>query len=69
MFFCIGENNCVVHAVGTGETIETAISTWSTSRDIWADIVEEFNRYNPTILQGQKLNIELECPPPVIKIL
>lgn len=70
MFFCIGENNCVVHGVGMGETIETAISNWATSsHGIWADIIEEFNRYDPTILQGQKLNIELECPPPIIKIL
>ena len=69
MFFCIGENNCVGQAVGMGETIETAISTWSTSRGIWADIIEEFKMYDPIIVHGQKLDIELECPPPIIKIL
>lgn len=68
MFFCIGENSSENYSLGKGETIEEAISNWSTSRDIWGDILDEFNRYDPVIIQGQELNIELECPPPIIRI-
>lgn len=69
MFFCIGENDSAAYAVGEGETIETAMYNWSTSHGIWGDIIEEFKRYDPTIIHGLKLDIELECPPPIIKIL
>ena len=69
MFFCIGENSSEPYSIGEGETIENAISNWSTSSGIWGDIIEEFKGYNPTIVQGLKLDIELECPPPIIKIL
>lgn len=69
MFFCIGESKNENCATGAGETVEEAISNWSTSGDNWEDIIEEFRACCPDILQGQKLNIELECPPPIIKIL
>ena len=69
MFFCIGENNSKSYSMGEGETIENAISNWSTSRGIWGDIIEEFKRYDPIIIHGVKLDIVLECPPPIIKIL
>ena len=61
MFFCIGENRSKSYSIGEGETIENAVSNWSTSRCI--------KGYNPVIIQGQYLFIELECPPPIIKIL
>ena len=69
MFFCIGENGSGSYVIGGGETIEKAISSWSTSRDDWGDIVKEFKWYAPVIIQGLVLGIELECPPPIIKIL
>ena len=69
MFFCIGENSNESYSIGEGETIENAISNWATSSDIWGDIIEEFKRYDPIIIHGLKLDIELECPPPIIKIL
>ena len=69
MFSCIGENSSESYSIGEGETIENAISNWATSSDNWGDIIKEFKWYNPTIIHGQKLNIELECPPPIIKIL
>ena len=69
MFFCIGENRSKSYSIGEGETIENAVSNWSTSRCIWGDIIQEFKGYNPAIIQGQYLFIELECPPPIIKIL
>lgn len=68
MFFCIGESSSENYSLGKGETIEEAISNWSTSRNIWGDILDEFNRYDPVIIQGQELNIELECPPPIVRI-
>ena len=69
MFFCIGENDGGEHAVGEGETIEKAISNWSMSRDNWGGIIQEFKRYDPVIIQGLQLSIELKCPPPIVKIL
>ena len=69
MFFCIGENGSESCSIGEGETIEKALSNWSTSRDIWGDIIEEFKLYDPIIIHGLKLDVELECPPPIIKIL
>lgn len=57
MFFCIGESSSEACAVGEGETIEKAIFNWSTSRDTWGDIIEEFKRYNPVIIHGLKLDI------------
>lgn len=68
MFFCIGENCHSDYSIGEGETVEKAISSWSTSGNIWGDILDEFNRYDPSIIQGKKLNVELECPPPIIRI-
>ena len=69
MFFCIGENDIKAHSVGQGDTIEKAISNWSTWRNNWGDIIEEFKRHDPIIIQGLQLDIELEYPPPIIKIL
>ena len=57
MFFCIGESSGEAYSVGEGETIEKAIFNWSTSRDTWGDIIEEFKRYNPVIIHGLKLDI------------
>lgn len=69
MFFCIGANSSESCSIGVGETIEKAISNWSTSRDNWGNIIEEFKIHDPAIVQGLQLDIELECPPPIIKIL
>ena len=69
MFLCIGVNNSETYSMGSGETIEEAISNWSTLSGNWGSIIEEFNRYDPVVVQGQKIDVELECPPPIIKIL
>ena len=76
MFFCIGENSKAPYSIGEGETIENAIynwsslcGNWSSPRDNWGGIIAEFKRYDPTIIQGLELDLELECPPPIIKIL
>ena len=69
MFFCIGENGSGAYVIGGGDTIEKAISSWAASRDNWGNTVEEFKRYDPVIIQGLVLGVELECPPPIIKIL
>lgn len=68
MFFCIGENGCSPFSIGEGETVEKALSSWSSSGDVWGDILNEVSCYCPVIIQGKTLNIELECPPPIIRI-
>lgn len=68
MFYCIGENEVSSFMIGQGETLEQALSDWSSSKDIWNDIMDEFNRFAPTVIEGKELHVELVCPPPIIKI-
>lgn len=69
MFFCIGENDMQACHTGAGRTIHDAIKNWSTSGDVWSDIIEEFEKYNPRIIQGEELRIEFEVSEPVINIV
>ena len=59
MFFCIGENTMRTSYTGSGESVEAAIKDWATSDDI-EDIREEFDKYNPTVVNGTELNIEIK---------
>lgn len=68
MFYCIGENESMASATGCGETVAEAIKSWSTAKNVWSDIIEEFNTYGPHVIQGEELTVELEIPEPVIKI-
>lgn len=64
MFFCIGENENVNQAVGRGDTVADAIRDWAYNT-YWREIEQEFNIYNPTIVDGNPLNVELTVPEPL----
>ena len=59
MFFCIGENDMRASYTGSGESIEAAIKAWATSEDI-EDIREEFEKYNPTVVNCTEFNVEIK---------
>ena len=71
MFFCIGENSESSLSIGEGETIEKAIASWARYDEggELGEILQEFRECNPSIYEGKELKIELEYPPPIIKIL
>ena len=64
MFFCFGENENVTQSIGKGDTIADAIRDWAYNT-YWHEIETEFNTYNPTIIEGTPLNVNLTVPDPL----
>lgn len=58
MFYCIGESGSVANSFGKGETIEAAIRDWASSPDD-LDIIEEFKCYQPSIINGELIDVEM----------
>lgn len=68
MFFCIGENQIESCSVGQGETLAQAIKDWAYT-SMWHEILEEFHSYNPAVIEGIALDLEIEFPEPNITIV
>lgn len=66
MFYCIGENDRISCSRGLGTSELDAIKNWAANDD-WGDICAEFNKYEPTIIEGLAINVTIEVPPPIIK--
>ena len=67
MFFCIGENQVKSCSKGRGETVAQAIKAWAYA-ETWGEVIEEFNNYSPTVVEGTELGLEIEVPEPKITI-
>lgn len=67
MFFCIGENQSVSCSSGKGQTVADAIKDWAYTVQ-WNEIADEFNQYDPVVIAGDELVLEIEFPEPIITI-
>lgn len=56
MFYCIGENTFDIIAMGAGPSIKLAVADWASTDDIYS----EFEEYNPTIIEGNLINVKLQ---------
>ncbi len=66
MFFCVGENKYSACSIGVGDTIEQAIGDWA-ANDMVSEASEfaaEFEQYEPIIIEGRELKIEMHYQAP-----
>ncbi len=66
MFYCVGENQHSSCSIGMGHTIEEAVNNWAIhdmDRDT-SDFIDEFQTYNPTVIEGRELKIQMNYQAP-----
>lgn len=66
MYICFGENEEFTVSVGRGTTTHEAISNWCKKAGI-LEYMQEYQKWEPTIIEGEEIQIDLGITVKVVK--